>query len=289
MGGRSTQGASDVIDALNNAVDSNHQTIVFLWGHNHTLADTYYDQIYGPGGVDSLEYASGSSKTIKFYYGAAGCMSDYEYSTSGSQKVLGKGLVVSFTPNRGDETMKFAYYDDNGIDVTETNSVKAVAVSTRATTEYTLTDKLEAGKEYLIASGDSGDVLLLSNESTDTAKQLKGIDATVSDGKITIEDSVVEKVAFSSESNSNSSQGGIWLKNGEQYLYADSTNGLGLVASSTQTGSSNNTKSWHYKADDKNLLWFFKDTTSQDGYTDTSNTYRYYTGRSGHNLFCSSQ
>ena len=276
MGGRSTQGASDVIDALNNAVDSNHQTIVFLWGHNHTLADTYYDQIYGPGGVDSLEYASGSSKTIKFYYGAAGCMSDYEYSTSGSQKVLGKGLVVSFTPNRGDETMKFAYYDDNGIDVTETNSVKAVAVSTRATTEYTLTDKLEAGKEYLIASGDSGDVLLLSNESTDTAKQLKGIDATVSDGKITIEDSVVEKVAFSSESNSNSSQGGIWLKNGEQYLYADSTNGLGLVASSTQTGSSNNTKSWHYKADDKNLLWFFKDTTSQDGYTDTSNTYRYY-------------
>ena len=40
--GRSTTSASDVIDALNNAVVNNDQTIVFLWGHNHTMADTYY-------------------------------------------------------------------------------------------------------------------------------------------------------------------------------------------------------------------------------------------------------
>ena len=90
--GRTTSNASDIIDILNTAVEDNDQTIVFLWGHNHTMADTYYDQIYGPGGVDSIQYGSSSSntKTVKFYYGAAGCMSDSEYSTTGSAKVLGK-------------------------------------------------------------------------------------------------------------------------------------------------------------------------------------------------------
>ena len=35
-------------------------------------------------------------------------------------------------------------------------------------------------------------------------------------------------------------------------------------------------KHWHYRADGKNLLWFFKDTATSDGYTDTSGTYKYY-------------
>ena len=40
--------------------------------------------------------------------------------------------------------------------------------------------------------------------------------------------------------------------------------------------SSADSKHWHYKADGKNLLWFFKDSDGNDGYTDTSGTYKYY-------------
>ena len=69
-----------------------------------------------------------------------------------------------------------------------------------------------------------------------------------------------------------------------KYLYADSSDGLRLVESRTQTDSSNNAKSWHYKADGKNLLWFFNDTSSQDGYTDTSSTYKYYLENSNGNF-----
>ncbi len=373
MGSRTTTSASNIIDVLNNAVTNNGQTIVFLWGHNHTLSDTYYDQIYGPGGVDSIQYSSSSSstKTIKFYYGGAGCMSDSE-NGGGSAFVKGKGLAVAFNDSEG--TMSFAYYDANGNDVTESNSIKSVTLKTvepvpatsvtidestatgddgqpvtvsqtvakggtlqlhvtfepanststvtwtssneavatvdanglvtgksagtatiTATVDsakkavvaatldvtvaqmYVQTNSLVAGKDYLIASGNSGDVLLLTNEETGTARQLKQAAATVSsDGKLTFDSVEEAKVLFSCVANSNSSQSGFWLTNGGQYLYADSSNGLRLVASSTQTSSSNNAKSWHYKADGKNLLWFFKDTSSSDGYTDTSQTYRYY-------------
>ena len=110
---RQTTNANLVIDALNNAVNNNGQKIVLLWGHNHTVSDTHYDQIYEPG--DSIEYASGSSKTINFYYGAAGCMSDSEYG-SGSAFVKGKGLVITINNKN---QLSFTYYDANFNNVTE--------------------------------------------------------------------------------------------------------------------------------------------------------------------------
>ena len=276
--GRTTSSASSVIDALNNAVDNNGQTIVFLWGHNHTMADTYYDQIYGPGGVDSIQYdGSGNTKTIKFYYGAAGCMSDSEYSASGSAKVLGKGLVVAISKNRGNATMTFGYYNADGLSVTESNSVKSADVTVRATSTYTLTDTLEEGKEYIIANGNTGEVYVVGNESTGsgTSTGLKGIAATVQDGKITLSEDDASKAAFTAEiKTSNSGSVSAWLNQGGKYLYTASSGGLRI--SNEQTSSSNTGKFWHYKADDKNLLWFFKDESNNDGYTDTSQTYRYY-------------
>ena len=126
---RTTTGASSIIDALNNAVTKNGQTIVFLWGHNHTMSDTYYDQIYGPGKVNEIQYGSSSSekKTIKFYYGAAGCMSDSDYG-SGSGYVKGKGLAVLITPTNDTATLEFAYRNASGTDVTEPNSVRAAVI-----------------------------------------------------------------------------------------------------------------------------------------------------------------
>jgi hypothetical protein len=82
-GSRTITGASDIIDTLNAAADSGKK-IIYLWGHNHTDSDKAYDQIYAP--KDSLTYSSGNSKAIKFYYGAAGCMSDSEYGTGSASK-----------------------------------------------------------------------------------------------------------------------------------------------------------------------------------------------------------
>ncbi len=157
----------------------------------------------------------------------------------------------------------------------------AVTVNSAPTTTYVQTDALIAGQKYLIASGNSGSVLLLTSEKNGTAtnsKQLKAINATVSaDGKITIRNSAVTKALFTAETNSNSPQNNsFWLKNGDNYLYSANTEGLSMTTSSTLSSSSNKQKSWHYKAEGKNLLWFFNDTAEQDGYTDTNDKYRYY-------------
>ena len=111
-GGRQTTNADLVIDALNTAADSGKK-IILLWGHNHTVSDSHYDQIYLPG--DTIEYKSGSSKQINFYYGAAGCGSDSEYGT-GSHYVLGKGLVVTIN---SEKQLSFTYYNETGLNVTE--------------------------------------------------------------------------------------------------------------------------------------------------------------------------
>ena len=113
---RTTANADRVIDALNTAAGSG-RTIVLLWGHNHTLSDPHYDQVFAPG--ESVEYASGKTKTIQFYHMAAGCMSDTEYSGSGSAYVKGKGLVITID---SDKKLDFTYYDANGNDVTEDSS-----------------------------------------------------------------------------------------------------------------------------------------------------------------------
>ena len=93
-------------------------------------------------------------------------------------------------------------------------------------------------------------------------------------GKLTLSADEADKAVFTCEANSNSSQNGFWLKSGSRYLYTN--NNAGLAVNTDQTNSDNLTKSWHYKADGKNLLWYFKDTSTSDGYTDTSSTYKYY-------------
>ena len=115
FGSRTTANASDVIDVLNAAAvgdadtAADDKTIVFLWGHNHTASDAYYDEIYEPG--EYIDPVSGTSKKLEFYYAGAGCMSDSEYST-GSHSVKGKGLVVQITAQK---KLGFAYIDANGM------------------------------------------------------------------------------------------------------------------------------------------------------------------------------
>ena len=145
--GRTTANANLVIDALNEGAAAG-KTIVLLWGHNHTISDTMYDEIQAPGYV--ITYASNSTKTIQFYYGAAGCMSDSEYGT-GSAYVKGKGLVI--TVDGG--ALDFHYYDANGNDVTENVGEPGVTPTpTAVPTTAPGTTLPENGKTYVIVSSD---------------------------------------------------------------------------------------------------------------------------------------
>ena len=151
-----------------------------------------------------------------------------------------------------------------------------VTVTPAKTVQFVLTDKLEDGKEYLIVNANTGSAYAVSN-TANGSKTLKGVAVTVVDGVITITETAAADITFTSEGRtSTSGTASFWLSNGGQYLYADSSDGLRLVASSTQTSSSNSAKVWHYKADGKNLLWFFKDENNNDGYSDTSSTYKYF-------------
>jgi hypothetical protein len=99
---RYSNNADKMIDLLNNS-----HNVIFLWGHNHNVNDTYYDRVHVAG--DELEITDNVFRNIAFTYLAAGCMSDAEYST-GSAFVEGKGLLMAIN---GSE-VSFAYYDHEG-------------------------------------------------------------------------------------------------------------------------------------------------------------------------------
>ena len=135
-------------------------------------------------------------------------------------------------------------------------------------TAYTLTETLTSGQDYLIANGKTGSVYIVSTEANGS-RTLKGVSVEVEDNTITIPEDVEAKTAFTCDLESSSNAKSTRLKNGSQYLYADSSDGLRMITlTSSQSG-----KYWHYKADGKDLLWFFK---GDDGYSDTSSTYKYY-------------
>ena len=146
-----------------------------------------------------------------------------------------------------------------------------VTVTQPTYTTYELTTTLTPGESYLIVSGNSGSVYLLSNEANG-AGTLKGVSATVVNGEISITHSVENKCLFDCVLEDNNNSDSQLLMSGSDYLYTDSSNRLRIASwTSSMAG-----KHWHYKADNKNLIWFFKDNNGDTGYTDTSSTYKYY-------------
>ena len=174
------------------------------------------------------------------------------------------GLVTAVSPGSATITVTTT---DGGYTAT-----CAVTVTAATYVDYVLTDHIEAGKEYIIASGNSGTVRVLTNVSGGSAI-LNGIAATVSGSKISITTGNAAKAAFTCELETSGDSSTTLLKDGDNnYLYTDSSNHLRVAAwTSSMAG-----KHWHYKAESKHLLWFFKDGTDNDGYTDTSGTYKYY-------------
>lgn len=110
--GKPAVGAAKLIAALNAAVEKNGQTIVFLWGHNHSSSHDHYDTVY----TDAI-----NDTPIRFLYAAAGCMSDSEYGKSADVK--GKGLVAKIERDQ----LTLTYYNAAGTAV----SSKAVPIQVK--------------------------------------------------------------------------------------------------------------------------------------------------------------
>ena len=168
LGNRVTGNADSVIDSLNTAATNDtpdnpadDRTIIFLWGHNHSEFDPYYDQIFVPG--DSIQYEENGYKEIKFYYGAAGCMSDSEYS-DGSASVKGKGLLIQI---RSDDSIGFAYCNAKGEDVTEEGNYPKIVLKDKHVTGLRL-DK----QSLTVKKGSSAKLTAIIEPADATNKNL---------------------------------------------------------------------------------------------------------------------
>lgn len=149
----------------------------------------------------------------------------------------------------------------------------AVTVTPVVLTDYVQTNTLEVGKSYLIVNGNTGSVYMLSNEAGGS-RQLKGVQATVNNGKISISASVAAKCLFECELYTQNDPLTTCLSNNGQYLYSDNASGLRMYTSP-------NSKHWHYAASG-NKLWMFRGTTN--GYTDATSEFKYYLEVSGGNF-----
>lgn len=199
--GRSTSNAGGVIDALNTAANSG-KTVIFLWGHNHTLANSgedNYDQIFLPG--DRIRYDSSTYRNIQFYYAAAGCMSDYSYS-QGSAAVKGKGLVIQV---RADGGIGFAYYDEKGKDVTEPGKYPQIILESVAVTDLTINEpastsvevgrKLKLTATILPSDATCKDIVWTSSDTSVATVDSNGTVLGISEGEATISAIVQDTVS----------------------------------------------------------------------------------------------
>ena len=140
-----------------------------------------------------------------------------------------------------------------------------VTVTQPVLTDYVPATSMQVGKQYLIVNGNTGSVRMLSNESGGS-RILKGVSATVNNGKISISASVEAKCLFECELYTPNDPLTTCLQNGGQYLYSDNASGLRMYTSP-------NSKHWHYE-NTGHKLWMFRGTTN--GYTDTTSEFKYY-------------
>lgn len=163
------------------------------------------------------------------------------------------------------------------ITVTTTDGNKtstcAVTVNPVVLIDYIQSNTMEVGKSYLIVSGNTGSVYMLSNESAGS-RLLAGVQTTVTNGKISISSSVASKCLFKCQLYTPGDNLTTCLENNGTYLYSDNSTGLRMYTSP-------NSKHWHYTSDG-HKLWMFRGTT--DGYSDTSSEFKYYLELSGGNF-----
>ena len=244
---RSSKNADALIQVLNE-----YPNVVFLWGHNHSVSDTYYDNIYKAGSV----IKTSTSQTIKFTYAAAGHMDGGSWGG-----VDARGLLVKVDGS----DVTFTYYDTDG----KTGSSVTVDVS-----KGTSDDGDDDGDDDIIGTGTpaSGNyVIVVDGKYALTSKSgssgLAAQEVTISGGKIT--DGYDATMSW----NIKNDDGSLTIKSNNEAskwlgLSSSSSGGRKLQLSSTENGN------WTYDADNSYLY---------DGKTSSSGT-KYYLYKSSSSL-----
>jgi len=238
-GGRNSKNADELIKVLNGCPN-----VIFLWGHNHSVWDTYYDNIYEAGSVIN----TGTSQTIKFTYAAAGHM-------AGGQSVDARGLLVKVDGS----DVTFTYYDANGkisgpvtVDVSKGTSGDDGDDGNNGDDDSIVTGTPASGDYVIVVDGKYA--LTSASGSSGLAAQ----EVTISGGKII------------SECNETMS----WnIKNDDGHLTIKSNDGgnkwlsIGASGDRTLKLSSTENDNWYYDADGSYLY---------DGDSSKNNDYYIY-------------
>ena len=141
----------------------------------------------------------------------------------------------------------------------------AITVTAVPRTDYIQSNTMVPGKNYLIVNGNTGTVYMLSNEANGS-RTLKGVQATVVNGKISLTAAEEAKCLFTCSLYTAGDSLTTCLSNNGQYLYCDNASGLRMYTSP-------NNKHWHYVGS-ANKFWLFRGTTN--GYDDATTEYKYY-------------
>ncbi len=218
-----------------------HPTSVSLDEHTLTLEEGETAQL-----TETVLPANATDKSVS-----------WSTSNSSVATVVG-GLVTAISAGSATITVTT---NDGG----KTDSC-AVTVTQPTYSEWTVASTMEVGQTYLVASGNSGSVYLLTNEANG-ARTLKGQSVTVSGGKIQLRGSLESKCVFTcTQTVAGNSVTTTLEESGGKYLYCDNSSGLRFQS------TSNLDRFWHYIG---TKFWQFKSAAS-DGYTDTSSEYKYY-------------
>lgn len=291
MGSRTTEKADQVIDALNQAGNSGKK-VVLLWGHNHTMSDEKYDQFFLPG--DTIEYKSGSTKDISFYYAAAGCMSDKEYG-SGSAYVKGKGLVIVIDDQ---DRLTMAYHDADGNNVTEGGTytegdpVDATAISVSPKTLKVQTGETGKLSVSFTPSDTTNKKVNWSSSDTSVATVNGGVVTGVSKGETTITVTYADNPELTDTATVTVTKApgqGVTPEDGKKYVIL-AGDGYALTSDGETVGYTNGdsgSEQYNYTGlageqfsvgDDvipDRFLWTFTKTRAGDSYYIQSNDGRY--------------
>ena len=222
--------------------------------------DYTYEVYYQNGGFTQTSYNTGDPSHPVYIYERVSSAAVTSVSVSPTTLELRKGrtgnVTATVTPSNASKRVTWSSSNTSVATVDSDGKVTAVAAGTaRITatsvadptksayctvnvtvpqpgegTNFVLTDHIEAGKDYLIANGNTGNVYIVSTDAG-SSRQLKGVAVEVVGDTITIEDEDVEaKVVFTTEGRTSSTGTvSVWLTNNGKYLYTNSANGLRMV------------------------------------------------------------